>query len=211
MRIFPWMVSLVLALGMQPAVADTPDISAGVAATTLVSDDAVGPKERVTVAGIGHMSYQRLFQLISEPNESLDDFLLRVGPKLRAFSDATGMEACGEIAQGDGRYGIIGGTSYSHLGCAIFSIKVPQGMTALGVGIHSHGGKSQFKQNREDRIFSGVEDDPRAIGHAVVYGQDLGAFSQQDQAIGRGYLATPDGVLLHAVGGQVTKLARTPK
>lgn len=169
-------------------------------------DETVGEKVRINVPAIGKLTYQQLFQMTSNQGETLDAFLLRVGPKLRAYSDATGFEACGEIAHKDGRFGIVAGTSFSHLACAIFKNKVPAGMEPIGAGIHSHGGKHPFKQTREDRVFSGIGDDPRAIVSAIVYGQELDMFSQQDMALGRGYLAIPGGVLLNEPNRGVSRL-----
>lgn len=170
---------------------------------------ALSTAAQATELDVRKIPYERIGEERSAPGESLDAFVLRIGPKLRAYSDATRHEACGVLAKDDNSYGIVIGTSGSHLACAIFMNKVPEGMTSLRVGIHSHGGKEQFRANKSDRLFMGLGDDARTISRAVVYGQELNMFSETDHHIGEGYLATETGVL-HYDGAGNTREVRVP-
>lgn len=156
------------------------------------------------------LPYTELFTDASQQGESKDDFLFRVAKRMRAYSDETGFEACGMIAKatndGVDTYSIVAGTSTSHLACAIYSSKIPAGTVATKEGIHSHGRVAQFRMNRADRILSGVSDDPRSISQAVVYGQNLNAFSEQDLSGIAGYLATENGLLYHDTKGAITTI-----
>lgn len=149
------------------------------------------PVERIQVPGIGRLDYQRLFEEVSKPGETLDAFALRIGPRLRAYSDATGFEACGVLATDGERFGVVVGTNRAHIACANRSAFVPAGMKTTGETIHSHGLDSSFQVNRSDRLLL------RLPGTAMVTmsGQKLDAFSPMDFHGGPGYLVTPTGVL----------------
>ena len=156
--------------------------------------DQAGPVERVRVSGIGQFAYQRLFEAVSEPGESMDSFARRVGPALRAYSDATGFEACGVLATDGERFGVIVGSNHSHIACANFHGKVPAGMRDTGETIHSHGKTERFNANRNDTVLAGQHFHGKP-GVRTVAGQQLDAFSDTDYESGAGYLATPSGVL----------------
>ena len=53
-----------------------------------------GPVETVNVTGFGHLTYQELFTVVGEEGQSMDEVAKLAAPRLRAFSDATGFEAC---------------------------------------------------------------------------------------------------------------------
>lgn len=116
----------------------------------------LGPVEQVQVEGIGRIPYQRLFEVASEPGESLDAFALRVAPRLRNYTAAEGFEACGVIAADDaGRVGVVIGTSHGHTACANFPAKVPHGMVSTGQTIHSHAEARPYRANAMDLVVLG--------------------------------------------------------
>lgn len=153
-----------------------------------------GPVQKVRVSGLGQFDYQRLFEVVGEPGESMDTFAKRLGPSLRAYSDATGFEACGVIATDGERFGIVVGSNHSHIGCANFHSMVPRGMRDTGETIHSHGTVDRFSPNGNDRVLQGQHFHGLPIVRSVR-GQRLDAFSQMDYNGGPGYLATPTGVI----------------
>jgi len=55
---------------------------------SLHAGESSNPIERIQIPGIGTVDYQRLFEEVSHPGESMDDFALRVGPRLRAPGNA---------------------------------------------------------------------------------------------------------------------------
>lgn len=142
------------------------------------------------------LPYTTLGTMASTPGQSFDEFLGEVGRALRAFSDKTKFEACGELAATSDKtgYGIIITTNKSHLGCVIRIGLLPAGMTKLGLTIHSHGGQGQFDMNRVDMKLAGVYD-VASIMRIPISGENLYHFSPTDYAGGPGYLATPDGVI----------------
>lgn len=157
------------------------------------------PVELVNVPGLGAVPYQKLFEEASNDGESLDAFMLRIGVRLRDFSDASKHEACGVVATDGQRFGVVIGTNGAHIACANFPWKVPQGMRAIGETIHSHGADKLANINKVDRLFRGEE---LVSGRRVssVSGQDLAMFSREDFTGGPGYLAIPGGRVLHQSG-----------
>lgn len=96
----------------------------------------------------------------SQAGETLNDFLLNgVRPELRAFTDRTDFEGCGEIAYNPSTktYAVMLASSQSHLACAIHPGQVPAGYDALNITIHSHGKAEPFPMNTADRIFAGMQ------------------------------------------------------
>lgn len=158
--------------------------------------------QRLNVAGLGRIDYLRLFEAVSEPGESLDAFALRLGPRLRAYSDATGFEACGVLATDGERFGVVVGSNQSHIACANFERFVPAGMKPTGQTIHSHGVEGRFNANRMDVALQGQHFHGKP-GVRSVAGQTLDAFSAMDYDGGPGYLATPAGVI-HQAGKKGT-------
>lgn len=152
--------------------------------------------KRVEVPGLGTIDYLRLFEAVSEPGESLDNFALRIGPNLRAFSDDTGFEACGIIASDGERFGVIVGSSQAHALCANFTDKVPEGMKANGQTIHSHPRGDSYKINATDRAFLGPL---YRIGDRYTR-SNRGVFSADDFSAGPGYLVSPSGAIYYQAG-----------
>ena len=173
-----------------------------------LADDTAGPVERVQIQGVGSVEYQRLFEAVSEPGESLDAFAARVAPRLRAFSDASHFEACGVLATDGERFGVVVGTNRAHIACANFSSKVPAGMRATGETIHSHGTDRAFSANRNDKELSPSQMADTRGGIRGVAGQTLDAFSPADYHGGPGYLATPSGVIHQRGKGSDRKIGQ---
>lgn len=173
-----------------------------------------GPLEQVQVQGIGTVNYQHLFTEIGRRGESLDDFVVRLAPKLVDYSAASGFEACGMLATDGDRFGIVAGTSRSHVACVSFYRKVPEGMTATEESIHSHG-RARFNPNANDRALqpSGIAGKGafRGVAGQRVGGERLEEFSDMDFEL-PGYLAIPGGVLHQRGEGTVrTVRARDPE
>lgn len=161
--------------------------------------------QRVRIPGIGVVDYQRLFEVVSEPGESMDAFALRIGPRLRAYSDETGYEACGVLATDGELFGVVIGSNRAHIACANFNAFRPIGMKPTGQTIHSHGVDGRFHANRNDvalqgQFFAGQ------MGIKSVAGQKLNAFSNMDYEGGPGYLATPTGVIHQQGEGTVRQV-----
>lgn len=151
-------------------------------------------------AGINHLSqtvdvsklpYEHIADFISEDGETEHQFLLRIAPELRKYSDKTGFEACGVIAKNATHYGVIVGSSHSHIACLNDSSRIPVGMVFTDETIHSHGKHGlRILVNEADIIFMGNPfDPPRYIG-----GFSLNDFSDTDYDH-PGYLATTDGLI----------------
>lgn len=140
----------------------------------------------------GGLVFEELAEVQGEPGVSMDDFALSISPILRAHSDDTGHEACGAIATDGERFGIVLGTSRSHIGCAIPHAITPDGMRSTGITIHSHGTTRSTRITREDRLFLG--DFEGATVRRRVGRQIIDQFSPHDFAE-PGYLATPNGAL----------------
>lgn len=156
------------------------------------------------VPGLGRVEYQQLFEVLSEPGESLDAFALRVGPRLRAYSDQTGFEACGVLATNGERFGVVIGTNHAHVACVNFSSKVPAGFQPTMETIHSHGGEKTFAASATDVLLLGKDVfGSRSRTSLRVTGQNLRMFSKTDYHGGSGYLATPEGVIHQAGAKQV--------
>lgn len=164
--------------------------------------------ERVRIPGLGVVDYEFILEARSEPSETMDEFAVRLGSKLREFSDRTGYEACGVIATDGQRFGAVIGSNRSHVACANFSTKVPAGMTATEETIHSHGRDRGFNANRNDLTLQGQLFQGQ-VGLRGVAGQNVREFSQMDYEGGPGYLATPNGVI-HQRGRGTSRSVAAP-
>lgn len=164
-------------------------------------EGAENPVEQISVKGLGVVTYQRLFEAVSEPGETLDAFVLRVSPRLRAFSDETGFEACGVLASDGERFGVVVGTSHAHIACVNLSVYRPEGMTSVNKTLHSHGSEGKFKPNRADLALQGQHMSGRYKRLNTVHGQKLDEFSDDDVRSGAGYLAGTQGRVYFQDGG----------
>lgn len=188
MRIATFIAAALLALAAVPAVAGS-------------------RVETVFVDGLGRMPYEKLFEVVGEPGESLDAVAARAAPQLVAYSDETGFEACGVFATDGERYSVVVGTNHAHTACLNFTAKRVEGTQTERVTIHSHG-KGAAKLTRSDMRFMGLAEDARTHKmHGTVWGQDREKFSEQDLGGYAGYLATPTGVLFHDGNHQVRTVA----
>ncbi|HHC8922789.1 TPA: hypothetical protein ACN3MR_004284 [Stenotrophomonas maltophilia] len=152
-----------------------------------------GEVQQVQAKGIGRLAYQRLFEAVSLPGESLDTFAKRVGPRLRAYSDATGFEACGVLATDGERFSVVVGTNFGYMACVSSSQFVLEGFRHAGATIHSHGKQGRFHPTKTDLLLMGETFAGGRPSLAVVHGQALNAFSDADRRSGAGYLAGEDG------------------
>lgn len=113
-----------------------------------------GAIQQVQTAG-GVVEFERLFEAVGEPGESPDALALRVAPRLRAYSDATGFEACGVLATDGARFGVVVGSTRSHAACGSFLEAVPAGMEATAETIHSHRTGGVYRANENDAALMG--------------------------------------------------------
>lgn len=153
----------------------------------MVPDSAV---QRLEVAGIGRVDYQRLFTETSQEGETLDAFVVRIAPRLRAYSDATGFEACGVLATDGQRFGVVVGSIRAHAVCVNSRLFLPEGMTPVGQTLHSHPRGSSYRVNEQDRLFLGMLTPLRST-------QERGrpGFSPEDFSSGSGYVVERNRVL----------------
>lgn len=121
-----------------------------------IAHEAAGPIERLKIRGLGTVEYQHLFTQVGEPGESLDAFMVRVAPRLRDYSDATGFEACGVLATDGERFGVVVGSTRAHAACGSFLEAVPAGMETTGETIHSHREGGLYRANENDRALLGL-------------------------------------------------------
>lgn len=149
--------------------------------------------EKIVVKGLGEIGYTFLFEESSQPDESLDAFVQRIAPQLAAFSQQTGMEACGIIAQQDHRWGVRVGTNHSHIVCLNFPHKVPDGMSSTGLTLHSHPPGRYYRVNAADRVVLGRL---TALNTQVERGPK--GFSPEDFGSGAGYLVEGNQVFFQA-------------
>lgn len=169
--------------------------------SAMAHEGASNPIEQIDVRGLGRLEYQHLFTETSAEGETLDAFVLRISPRLRAFSDATGFEACGVLAKSGDRHGVVIGTNRSHMACGNFPDFVPEGMEPTKLTIHSHGRNNSNKPNKNDRVLAGNQLDSYGLGLntrrpiQILGGQDIDEFSDRDFQGGAGYLAIPGGAL----------------
>lgn len=113
------------------------------------------PLQRLEVAGIGRVDYQRLFTETSQEGETMDAFIVRIAPRLRAYSDSTGFEACGVVATDGQRFGVVIGSNRSHAACGNVDAFVPGGMKPTGQTVHSHRTGGLYRANENDRALMG--------------------------------------------------------
>jgi len=118
--------------------------------------------------------------MVSQPGQDKVVFLTQVAQTLRTFTNHSGFEACGGVATDGQRYGVAISTSNSHVGCAIDTHNVPDGMHYVGETIHSHSRQKLAHLSEQDLLFTG--------GNSQIIRTDADYFSANDYAI-PGYLA----------------------
>lgn len=164
-----------------------------ITALFLVATNAFGAPVSATISAyrLHQLPVVAVASLTSTSGESLKDFLLNgVRPGLRAFTDKTDFEGCGELAFNatTKQFSVLLFSTKSHLACVVDPAKVAAGSVALNVSVHSHGAEAPFTMNRADRVFTGETLDPRPL---MVGGENNEHFSATDYAGGAGFLATP--------------------
>ncbi|MDF9442977.1 hypothetical protein EM864_14640 [Stenotrophomonas acidaminiphila] len=143
-----------------------------------------GEVEMIQVQGVGAIDYQRLFEEVSEPGETMDAFVLRIAPQLAEYTAASGFEACGAIATDGERFGVIVGSNGGHTVCVNFHRRVPDGMTSTRQTVHSHTTMKTYRLTATDLLVVGG----RPVG-SVQRGGNPERFSDEDYAA-PGYVVT---------------------
>lgn len=159
-------------------------------ALLLLSTLAIMPAKAADV----YVEYETV---VSQQDETEQEFVLRVAPLLRDRTKETGWELCGVLAQGAGKLGVVLVSSQSTLACVLRPDLVPEGMEATDRSIHSHPGP-----NSKDVGFTAMDHAlAQHAGHKLTLGQDQprnrrgGGFSTQDFQVGPGYLVLERQVL----------------
>ncbi|WP_288431778.1 hypothetical protein [uncultured Stenotrophomonas sp.] len=144
-----------------------------------------------------------LAEIVSEPEEALETFMLRLAPVLDRHTRESGHEVCGMVAQSADaeRFGVRLGTTKGAMTCSMSRSNVPDGMHALNVSIHSHPHTRSVLPTAADVSF--YAESPLSSGRMVKRGRSErvgGAyFSSGDYAAGPGYLVA-EGQLLYQEG-----------
>lgn len=150
----------------------------------------------------------------SNPGESKQAFVQRVGAVLLDWSNQTGTEACGNIAQrNDGGYVVTLTTEKSHINC-LFSVAVPDGARLIGETIHNHPGTGvgEVKLDANDSTLAAALSDwdvqQCARRKACWVKTEPADFSGPDYDAGAGYLVT-QGTLRYQHGRGTSELIYT--
>ena len=187
-----------LALPGQALVTPATDTAPATAASTAPLDEA--SLRVVGFTGFNRLPYQQVAIKLSQPGESLDDFVVRVAPIFDAFTARTEWEACGMLAQdATGRYALVIGTLQAALSCGTSRDNVPEGFTAIGQTVHSHPRTKTVRPTPSDLEIqrqSGLRGLPYK---AVESNKGAKSFSPEDFAAGPGYLVSA-GRILHQAG-----------
>lgn len=157
--------------------------------------------EEFSIPGVGKVKYMQLFSEVSEAGESMDSFALRVAPMLRQYSDENGYEACGVIASNGQNFSIIVGTNFANMVCVNSSRFVLEGYQHAGATLHSHGRQGRFRPTKTDLMLMESTFAGQRANLAMVHGQALNAFSNEDIKSGPGYLAGENGKLFYQGNG----------
>lgn len=175
-----------------------------IALAALAFSGPVAAQETQQFGPYGAVTYEELFVERSNPDESLETFVLRVGLTMRAWSDKTGYEACGVLATDGSVYGIVVGTNHSRIACINTNRFMPDGMRSMRLTFHSHGGPGKFKPNTSDMKLMGHLFAGRNGRLQTVHGQLPDVFSDADHDSGPGYLAGTNGQVWYQ-GGRGTQ------
>lgn len=151
----------------------------------------------------------------SAPGESHDAFVLRVAEALKTWTDDTGTEACGPIAQEkDGTYYVQLTTEKAQTVC-LRSTVMPDGMTYTGDSIHSHPfkpGRSQVRLTSHDLAVLealgqvALVDQMRRLGIRTAHAEPS-TFSADDYAAGAGFLVVGSSLLYQHGEGTAHQVA----
>lgn len=155
--------------------------------------------------GFTGLPYNQISVEVSQPGESLDEFVVRIAPVLDAFTAQTEREACGVLAQdAQGRYATVIGSVQASLSCATSTDNVPEGFVPIGQTIHSHPSTPDVHPTGSDQALQqmfGI----RAVPYKrVEKNPGSRGFSQVDFQAGPGYLVVA-GRILHQEGLRTTR------
>lgn len=143
---------------------------------------------------------------VSEENESLDDFVLRIAPVLASYTNDTKWEVCSPIGQSeDGRFAVSLISSKASLGCIVYLENLPSGFTYMQLSVHSHPNEKSITPTQMDLNIASFHG--RKINQRRVRSQPEG-FSPDDFAAGPGYLVTPTQVLFQEGHRTVRRVGR---
>ena len=157
--------------------------------------------------------YTEYETLVSQENETLDEFVLRIAPLVRDRTRDTGWELCGVLAQGaNGTHGIVLTSSQSSIGCVLRAQLVPDGMIASGLSLHSH----PTAESKRLGITAMDRQLAAHTGHASASGGVMASqpkrrrdgFSTQDMQTGPGYLVLSKEVLFQQGFGTAKRVGR---
>lgn len=168
---------------------------------SLAHESEAGTISKIDIRGVGRLDYQPLFTEMSTEGETLDAFVVRIAPRLRAYSDETGFEACGVLATDGEKFSIVVGTNFGYMVCVNSSTFVVDGFRHAGATLHTHGRQGRFTPSRADRLLMAESFAGQRASLAVVHGQALNAFSDADIRSGAGYLAGSDGRVFYQSKG----------
>lgn len=173
----------------------------GVAGT---AGQATGGTDAAQDGRLKKISYQVVGLYESQPQESLDNFAIRLWPVLRKFTNQENSEVCGYFAEDQKHqtFEIILGTNGSQIRCLLYPKKIPVGTVNLRVSYHSHVADKVLQLRevdrqimaitnpREDQQESEWKSTGRWIGLGTVDNTDNQNFSMLDYESGHGFLAT---------------------
>lgn len=142
--------------------------------------------ERATFGVRGErLPVYQLVTFVSDPQETEDDFVLRVGTFLTRYSQQSGFEACASLVQrADGRLVASVTSNESHIGCV--AVITTEG-EETGRSIHSHPESGNVRLNLADNTF--LRGDQGRQGNARRESmRTMGGVSPTDRLSGSGYL-----------------------
>ena len=133
-----------------------------------------------------------------------DAFAQQVGRRLRDHSADMGTEACAMLCRApSGAWGALPLTIEAHTACPVVNV-CPQGMTATGVGIHSHPTAETYVANDADMAVLGQERHLRRRVGQSVRGGNPEEFSAEDFDAGQGYMVSGT-TLYHQAGKRAVR------
>lgn len=144
-------------------------------------------------------------EFVSNPNEDLEAFLVRISPQAEAFTLNTGWEVCGFVAQNkDGKYGLRLASTRGAVSCGMSANNVPFGMTATKMTYHTHPEGNARPTSADAEFYA---ENPAVSGRMLKVGKPLkvgvggkgsAVFSEGDY-VAPGYLVA-EGKLMYQEG-----------
>jgi hypothetical protein len=136
--------------------------------------------------------FEDLGNWVSQPSETKDAFLLRVGQSLQLYTRTTGYEGCGYIVgeKGGTAWSVHLTTNLSHFNCLPVLFVPDPALNALTETIHSHPNPEYGRSIRVSRDDKELNPMNGAISEGDHVQVESGDFSRQDFQRGTGYLVT---------------------